>query len=104
MVFFGFLFEDFPLGLKGFLGVLCVGKALVEFVVLLVEGVFLLLEALLSLTDLGVLFVDVFLVVCLELEEFLLGLEDFLVLDVLCFDAGLFYYGLALTLEGTSFD
>ena len=60
-----------------------------------------LFQLILSLLYLGVLLVDITLVLAFKLKEFLLGLEDLLLFDVLSFLLGLLYYLVSLLLSGS---
>ena len=57
----------------------------VKFRILLVDGVFLLLEPVFGFSELIVLFVDVLLVLALELQELFLCLENLFLPDVFGF-------------------
>ena len=60
-----------------------------QFVILLVEVAFFLLDPVLCVTKLQVPFIDLFLVFALELEDLLFGLEDPFLFDSLCIGVGL---------------
>ena len=81
--------EGVLLSLQGGLDIVHLLALAVQLAHLLVQGVLLLLHAGFRVADLGVLVVHVFLVLRLEVEELLLGLEDLVVLDLLRFDLGL---------------
>ena len=61
-------------------------------------------DAVLGVTQLGVLFVHLLLVLALEGKVFLLGLEDALVLDFFAFNLGLFQNLVPLSLEDGAAD
>ena len=91
LIFFGLPLEILLLGLDSGLCVLEFGHLPLEFLVLLVETVLLLPDAVLGVLYLGVFLVYLLLMFALELEIFLLGLKDFLFLDVFRLKFSLFY-------------
>ena len=98
-VFLFLLLQDFLLGGEGgFLGLylLALPVGLRE---LLVQVALFLADAVFRIPELGVLFIDGFLVLALEGKVLLLGLENALVLDFLAFDLCLFQDLLPLSLE-----
>ena len=86
-----------------FLGIQVV-LAAVQLVRLLVELPLARLDAVLTLAQLVVLLVDETLVLTLELEEFLLGLKDLLLLEILGLQVGLFDNGVGAALRSGAAD
>ena len=88
LIFLGFLGKDLLLGLEAGPRALGFAQLALQFVVLLVDAVFLLADPVLGLAQLAVLLVDEFLVLALQLQETFLRLVDLVVLDGFRLDLG----------------
>ena len=86
VVLFAFLVCELNLILQGFPDCICFLLLATKLGILLIQSVFLLFQTALNVTDLIVFLVDVLLMLAFELEEFFLGLKDFLFLDAFSFD------------------
>ena len=99
VIFLGFALGILPLRLEAVLHVVGIFEPLVQFAVLLVQGVLLLFQAVLGIADGSVLFGDILLMLAFELEELLLGLEDLFFLDVFSFQFRFFQDFILAALE-----